>query len=58
VNGASVSGNALYRHVLIRLSEQRWFWYQRYHHILVDGFSFTAIARQNRPYFTPRTYAQ
>jgi len=40
------SGNALYRHMLIRLSEQRWFWYQRYHHILVDGFSFTAIARR------------
>lgn len=40
------SGKALYRHMVIRLSDRRWFWYQRYHHILVDGFSFTAIARR------------
>lgn len=44
----------LYRHVLICLGGQtieqqagaRWFWYQRYHHLMVDGFSFTAIARR------------
>lgn len=40
------SGKPLYRHVLMRLADQRWFWYQRYHHMLVDGFSFTAIARR------------
>ncbi|AJW28917.1 enterobactin synthase subunit F [Chania multitudinisentens RB-25] len=40
------SGKPLYRHILLRLSDQRWFWYQRYHHLVVDGFSFTAIARR------------
>lgn len=36
----------LYHHCLMQLDDQRWFWYQRYHHLLVDGFSFTAITRR------------
>lgn len=36
----------LHRHLLIRVADARWFWYQRYHHIQVDGFSFTAITRR------------
>ncbi|SQJ14175.1 Enterobactin synthase component F [Serratia rubidaea] len=40
------SGNPLYRNVLMRVADDRWFWYQRYHHMLVDGFSFTAITRR------------
>lgn len=35
-----------YVHWLIQTGEHHWFWYQRYHHLLVDGFSFTAITRQ------------
>lgn len=41
-----VSGRALYHHALFRLDDQRWYWYQRYHHMVVDGFSFTAITRR------------
>ena len=33
-------------HLLIQVGEKRWYWYQRYHHLLVDGFSFPAITRQ------------
>lgn len=40
------SGNPLLCHQLIRVAENQWFWYQRYHHLLVDGFSFPAITRQ------------
>ncbi|MFH7827066.1 enterobactin non-ribosomal peptide synthetase EntF [Kluyvera chengduensis] len=40
------SGNPLYCHQLFRVGENQWFWYQRYHHLLVDGFSFPAITRQ------------
>ncbi len=29
-----------------RVGDDRWYWYQRYHHLLVDGFSFPAITRQ------------
>jgi len=39
-------GVPLFRHMLIRVAEDRWFWYQRYHHLIVDAFSFTAIARR------------
>ncbi len=40
------SGKPLFCHVLIQVDNHRWFWYQRYHHLLVDGFSFPAITRQ------------
>jgi amino acid adenylation domain-containing protein len=52
-----LDGDALlYRHALIRLGETsngaRWFWYQRYHHLMVDGFSFAAIARRIAEIYT------
>jgi enterobactin synthetase component F len=40
------SGKPLYHHQLLRIGDQRWYWYQRYHHMVVDGFSFTAITRR------------
>ncbi|PWD61977.1 amino acid adenylation domain-containing protein [Pectobacterium parmentieri] len=35
-------GAPLYRQVVVQVAAQpaRWLWYQRYHHILLDGFSF------------------
>ncbi|EIY5134260.1 enterobactin non-ribosomal peptide synthetase EntF [Klebsiella quasipneumoniae] len=39
-------GNTLVCHQLLRVGDDRWYWYQRYHHLLVDGFSFPAITRQ------------
>ncbi|HHB7550255.1 TPA: enterobactin non-ribosomal peptide synthetase EntF [Klebsiella pneumoniae] len=39
-------GNSLVCHQLLRVGDDRWYWYQRYHHLLVDGFSFPAITRQ------------
>ncbi|WP_244182815.1 enterobactin synthase subunit F [Pantoea wallisii] len=41
-----LSGAPLWHHCLFRLGEQHWFWYQRYHHLVVDGFSFTALTRR------------
>ncbi|WP_311790570.1 MULTISPECIES: enterobactin synthase subunit F [Pantoea] len=41
-----LSGAPLWHHQLMRLGEQHWFWYQRYHHLVVDGFSFTALTRR------------
>lgn len=40
------SGNPLVCHRLFHVADNRWYWYQRYHHLLVDGFSFPAITRQ------------
>jgi hypothetical protein len=39
-------GNPLVCHQLLRVADDCWYWYQRYHHLLVDGFSFPAITRQ------------
>ncbi|RLM24495.1 non-ribosomal peptide synthetase [Brenneria alni] len=38
----------LYRQVVMRVSAQpeRWFWYQRFHHLMLDGFSFDALTRR------------
>ncbi|WON75750.1 enterobactin synthase subunit F [Serratia sp. UGAL515B_01] len=52
------SGKPLYRHILMRLADDRWFWYQRYHHLVVDGFSFTAIARRIAHIYTRLTKHQ
>lgn len=41
-----LSGAQLWHHCLFRLGEEHWYWYQRYHHLVVDGFSFTAITRR------------
>ncbi|WP_244594748.1 non-ribosomal peptide synthetase [Methylosinus sporium] len=46
-------GARLYRHILFRLGDaERWFWFQRYHHLSVDGFGFTAIARRISEIYT------
>lgn len=46
----------LYRHAVIRLSHHpaRWLWYQRYHHVAVDGFSVNEIARRVAHLYTAR----
>lgn len=41
-----LSGAPLWHHQLLRLDDKHWFWYQRYHHLVVDGFSFTALTRR------------
>ncbi|MFJ3306305.1 amino acid adenylation domain-containing protein [Streptomyces sp. NPDC086549] len=41
----------LYAYALIRLAEDRYFWHQRYHHVVVDAFGAAAItARVARVY--------
>lgn len=47
--GTAVSlggADRLYRQALLRLGDTRWIWYQRFHHILLDGYSFSAVTRQ------------
>ncbi|QNP68636.1 amino acid adenylation domain-containing protein [Streptomyces roseirectus] len=36
----------LFRYALLRLGAGHWIWYQAYHHIAVDGFSCSLIARR------------
>ncbi|WP_145530243.1 non-ribosomal peptide synthetase [Yersinia alsatica] len=50
------SEDLLFRHWVIRVPDEQgkpvWFWYQRYHHLLLDGFSFTAITRRIADIYT------
>ncbi|WP_317203435.1 non-ribosomal peptide synthetase [Janthinobacterium sp.] len=47
---------ALYRQALFRLrgedGREQWLWYQRFHHIMLDGFSFTALTRRIAAIYT------
>ncbi|MFE9435268.1 amino acid adenylation domain-containing protein [Streptomyces sp. NPDC006640] len=46
-----LAGSELYSYALIRLSEDRYFWHQRYHHVVVDAFGAAALtARVARVY--------
>jgi amino acid adenylation domain-containing protein/non-ribosomal peptide synthase protein (TIGR01720 family) len=36
----------LFRYALLKLADAHWIWYQRYHHIAVDGHSCSLIARR------------
>ncbi|WP_327666578.1 MULTISPECIES: non-ribosomal peptide synthetase [unclassified Streptomyces] len=34
----------LFRYALLKLADAHWIWYQRYHHIAVDGYSCSLVA--------------
>ena len=53
-----LSGAKLWHHTLYRIGDQHWFWYQRYHHLVVDGFSFTAITRRIANLYTAAVQQQ
>ncbi|TCQ05369.1 non-ribosomal peptide synthase protein (TIGR01720 family)/amino acid adenylation domain-containing protein [Rhizobium sp. PP-F2F-G36] len=40
------SDGLLYRHILLKVANDRWFWFQRYQHLCVDGYSFAALTRR------------
>ncbi|EKN4689223.1 amino acid adenylation domain-containing protein [Yersinia ruckeri] len=64
VAGESVAAGQLqgYRQILIRVNPaadqpqdgECWLWYQRYHHLMLDGFSFTALTRRIAEIYTAR----
>jgi amino acid adenylation domain-containing protein/non-ribosomal peptide synthase protein (TIGR01720 family) len=44
--------HSLYRHLLLRIDGERWIWFQRYHHVCVDGYSFSALTRRIADIYT------
>jgi amino acid adenylation domain-containing protein/non-ribosomal peptide synthase protein (TIGR01720 family) len=44
----------LFRYALLKLADAHWIWYQRYHHIAVDGYSCSLIARRVADAYTAR----
>ncbi|WP_051294123.1 non-ribosomal peptide synthetase [Pseudoduganella violaceinigra] len=45
-------GEACYRQALFHIGEDHWLWYQRFHHIMLDGFSFLALTRRIAAHYT------
>ncbi|WP_407555998.1 amino acid adenylation domain-containing protein [Streptomyces sp. Pv4-95] len=42
----SLSAPPLFRHALFRVGEERWLWYQRIHHVVMDGFGYSLLVRR------------
>lgn len=42
----SLEKDVLFREVLFQLADDRFIWYQRIHHIAIDGFAFSLMARR------------
>ncbi|CAM5350242.1 hypothetical protein GCM10010329_40960 [Streptomyces spiroverticillatus] len=42
----------LFAHALFRVGDDRWLWYQRVHHIVMDGFGYSLLARRTAEIYT------
>lgn len=42
----------LFRHALFRVGEERWLWYQRIHHLIMDGFGYSLLVRRTAGVYT------
>ncbi|MFI6339306.1 amino acid adenylation domain-containing protein [Streptomyces sp. NPDC050535] len=42
----------LFRHALFRVGERRWLWYQRIHHLVMDGFGYSLLVRRTADVYT------
>lgn len=45
-------GKPMYRNLILQIADNHWLWYQRYHHIAIDGFSFTALTKRIADIYT------
>ncbi|MFJ7073617.1 amino acid adenylation domain-containing protein [Streptomyces sp. NPDC098781] len=41
-----LAAGPLFQHALLRVGDERWLWYQRVHHIVLDGFGYSMVARR------------
>ncbi|MGI5375513.1 amino acid adenylation domain-containing protein [Streptomyces sp. CA-251387] len=41
-----LAAGPLFQHALLRVGDERWLWYQRVHHLVMDGFGYSLIARR------------
>ncbi|MFC8516110.1 amino acid adenylation domain-containing protein [Streptomyces sp. NPDC057257] len=42
----------LFRHALFRVGEERWLWYQRIHHLVMDGYGYSLLVRRTAEVYT------
>nr|QIE08470.1 non-ribosomal peptide synthetase [Streptomyces sp.] len=62
-----LAAGPLFRHALFRVGENRWLWYQRIHHVVMDGFGYSLLVRRTAEVYTalargeepgPRTFGR
>ncbi|MFF8232305.1 amino acid adenylation domain-containing protein [Streptomyces caelestis] len=49
---ADLTEGPLFTQALFKAADDRWFWYQRAHHILLDGYSYLLVFRQVAEVYT------
>ncbi|NYV76080.1 amino acid adenylation domain-containing protein, partial [Streptomyces sp. UH6] len=42
----------LFRQALLRTRDERWLWYQRIHHLVMDGYGYTLLGRRTAEAYT------
>lgn len=47
-----LTAGPLFRHALFRVGEERWLWYQRIHHLVMDGFGYSLLVRRTAEVYT------
>ncbi|MFC8592092.1 amino acid adenylation domain-containing protein [Streptomyces atroolivaceus] len=50
-----LTAGPLFRHALFRVGEERWLWYQRIHHLVMDGFGYSLLVRRAAEAYTALT---
>ncbi|MBV8994528.1 MAG: amino acid adenylation domain-containing protein, partial [Pseudonocardiales bacterium] len=53
-----LASGPLFRYALIRLGPQRFWWYQGYHHIVMDGYGYSLVARRMAQVYTALATSQ
>ncbi|MEU8709711.1 amino acid adenylation domain-containing protein [Streptomyces sp. NPDC048565] len=47
-----LASGPLFRHALFRVGEERWLWYQRIHHLVMDGYGYSLLVRRTAEVYT------
>ncbi|MGW5171765.1 amino acid adenylation domain-containing protein [Streptomyces nodosus] len=47
-----LAAGPLLRHALFRVGDERWLWYQRVHHLVIDGYGYSLLVRRTAEVYT------
>ncbi|MFK4106265.1 amino acid adenylation domain-containing protein [Streptomyces sp. NPDC019531] len=53
-----LTSGPLFRHALFRVGEDRWLWYQRIHHLVMDGFGYSLLVRRTAEIYTALVHGE
>ncbi|MDG4862984.1 amino acid adenylation domain-containing protein, partial [Streptomyces sp. T-3] len=53
-----LAAGPLFAQALFRVGDERWLWYQRVHHLVMDGFGYSLLARRTAEVYTARAVGE